>query len=309
MKNYIYPPEWENQRGTILIYPQRDSDWGCCFDEVEERFAEFIITIAKYQKVYLISDEPIIIDELENNENFENISGISSNDTWSRDSLALSVFKNGKPVFIKYQFNGWGGKFDASLDNQISEILKNDNFYNGDLIIEPLYIEGGAIETNGEILLLTESSILNSNRGQENSRDEVEKSLINYLGAKKIVWLENSYLAGDDTDGHIDMLARFADSNTILYSLPEIGSEITQKLPNCTLIKVPHPNYDKFPATYLNFIFVNGAILLPIYGVETDEEAIRIFQDVFPDREIVPIDSTYFIRQGGSLHCLTMQLY
>ncbi len=309
-QTFYYPAEWQTQRGTIAIYPNRDSDWGCCFAEVEIRFKEFLKKMADFQPVFLISTEQINLNLISKYE-IKNISGIEINDTWGRDSLAISIFdNNGKAKFIKYQFNGWGGKFDASLDNKISAELAKLGFYeNNEMFVENLFIEGGAIETNGEILLLTESSILNENRFQENSRDEVELNLKKYLGAKEIIWLKNSFLAGDDTDGHIDMLARFSDKNTILYALPEVGEEISQKLPNMKLIKVPHANFGEFPATYLNFIFVNNAILLPIYGIETDDQAIEIFKTVFKDREIVPVDSRFFIQQGGSLHCLTMQIY
>jgi len=290
---YFYPPEWEYQSGTILIPPTPDSDWDCCFDEVQRDFNQFIKKIEKYQKVYLIDN-------------------IKTDDTWGRDSLPLPIFKNGERYFLNYQFNGWGGKFDATNDNLITHNLIKSGFFPKDRVIDLSYIvEGGAIETNGETLLVTESSTLNSNRGQdsEKSRLEIEESFKLYLGVKRVVWLKNSFLAGDDTDGHIDMLARFGDKNSIFYSLDSVGDELKEKLPNKRFIKLPSPKFGDFPATYLNFIFVNGGVLFPVYGVEEDREALEIFQNFFLDRDVVPVKSDIFIQQGGSLHCLTMQLY
>jgi agmatine/peptidylarginine deiminase len=304
--SYSYPPEWVQQSGTILIFPKEDSDWGCCFRDVEEKFLSFIKAIAKYQKVYLISDREFHID------NVEVISGVETDDTWARDSLGLTIFKDKKRYLLNYQFNGWGGKFDATFDNQITKNLAEHGFFDKSRVIElPYIVEGGAIETNGDTLLVTESSTLNSNRNQESSesRSEIEKSFKEYLGVERVIWLKESYLKGDDTDGHIDMLARFANRETILYSLDSVGNELKERLPEMRFVQLPSPSFGDFPATYLNFIFVNGAILVPVYGLDSDKEAIQIFRDTFPDRDIVEVDSSIFIQQGGSLHCLTMQLY
>lgn len=307
LKNsFFYPPEWEKQSGTILIFPKEESDWNCCFDEVKTKFIEFIEKIAKYQKVYLIGNIEL------NTSNVETIKDIPIDDTWGRDSLPLTIFKNGEKYILNYQFNGWGGKFDATRDNQITYHLAQKGFFQKDRVINlPYIVEGGAIETNGEILLVTESSTLNINRGQDNkkSREEIEESFKKYLGVKRVIWLKESFLAGDDTDGHIDMLARFSDKDTILYSLEAIGDELKRELPEKRFFKLPSPKFGDAPATYLNFIFVKGAVLVPTYGVDEDREALEIFKDVFRDREIVSVDSSIFIQQGGSLHCLTMQLY
>lgn len=301
---FFYPPEWHKQRGTIFIVPQPHHDWGCCFDEVVESFRYFVSVVSKYQKVYLIGDLGGEYEEIEN---------IPTDDTWTRDTLPLTIFdKNGNRYFLNYQFNGWGGKFDFSNDNLITQRLSNIGFFPKERIINlPYIVEGGAVETNGDILLVTKSSILNRNRNQnsEESRREIENSFYQYLGVEKVVWIDNSYLEGDDTDGHIDMLARFGDRKTILYSLDEVGNELKEKLADFQYIQLPNPKFGEFPATYLNFIFVNGAVLIPTYGVAEDREAIEIFRKIFPDRKVEPINSSIFIRQGGSLHCLTMQLY
>ena len=304
--SYRYLPEWREQKGTILIFPKRGSDWNCCFDRAVKSFTHLIKAIAKYQKVYLILEEDITLDI----PNVEIIKGVKTNDTWARDSLGLTVFHNEKRYILNYQFNGWGNKFDSSLDNKITENLFQKNlFQDSKLINSPLIIEGGAVETDGKVLLVTETSILNINRGQKDSRKIIENSFRKYLGVSEIIWLKNSFLAGDDTDGHIDMLARFGENGEILYFLDEVGDEIMESLPNRKYIKFPTPSFEDFPTTYLNFIFVNGGILFPTYGVKEDMEAMEIFRTTFPKRDIIPIDSRTFIQQGGSLHCLTMQLY
>jgi len=304
-QKYFYPPEWNLQKGTVIIFPKKDSDWKCCFDEVSKHYLEFIKAIAKYQKVYLILEENIDIDI----KNVEIIKNVKTDDTWARDSLGLTIFKNGEKYILNYQFNGWGGKFNSSLDNQITETLFLKNFFKKSKLINSSFIiEGGAIETDGKNLLVTETSILNRNRNQADSKDKIESSFKQYLGISKIVWLKNSYLAGDDTDGHIDMLARFGENGEILYFLDEVGDEIKRSLPNKKYIKLPTPKFCEYPATYLNFIFVNRAILIPIYNIPEDIEAYNIFVEIFPNRDIVKIDSSIFIQQGGSLHCLTMQL-
>jgi len=300
MNNWKYPPEWNPQKGTILIFPKKDSDWNCCFDEVKKDFIFFIKAIAEFQTVYLILEEYIEI----NIPNVEVIKNIKTDDTWARDSLALTIFKNGKRDFLNFQFNGWGNKYPAYFDNRISE-----SFFQNNLIFNPFIIDGGAIETDGENLLVTKTSILNKNRHQLNRKYDIENSLKKNLGVSNIIWLENSFLAGDDTDGHIDMLARFGENSEVFYSLNNIGEEIKSYLPNKRFIKLPHPTFQDTPANYLNFIFVNGGLLFPTYGVKEDKQAFKIFQIHFPNRKIIPIDSRIFIQQGGSLHCLTMQIY
>lgn len=306
LNSFVYPPEWEQQNSTILIFPQRGGDWDCCFDEVVESFINLISVIAKYQKVYVIGDIKLNIDRV------EVISQIPINDTWGRDSLPLNIFRDGTSYFLNYQFNGWGQKFDSYYDNLITHNLIKQSFLKYNSVINlPYVVEGGAIETNGEVLLVTESSILNQNRGQDNieAKQKIEESFYKYFGVKQVVWLKNSFLENDDTDGHIDMLARFVDKNTIFYSLDSVGRELKNKLPNMRYIQLPSPTLRNYPATYLNFIFVNGAVLIPIYGVIEDQKAISIFKNFFLKREVVSIDSSLFIKQGGSLHCLTMQIY
>ena len=346
LKKSFLVPEWEKQKATILIFPSVESDWNCCFDEVSKKYFEFLEKILRFQKVILIVDKNAdshLIEELnildKKTENkLQIIQNINFNDTWARDSLGLILKTDDKKLVLDFNFNAWGGKFDAELDNKITENLFKKNIYselyNQDLNYLKLenFVEGGALETNGELLIATTKSIINQNRFSENKKSEIEEIFKKYFSINEILWLENGDLPNDDTDSHIDLLVRFANKKDILYTDyrtfdKNIDEEIYHSLKKMekelidfnnskdnfyNLIPVPTPVYkyqDEFyPASYLNFIFVNNAIILPIYGTKTDDLAVEIFHKAFPDREIITQDSTTFIRQGGSFHCLTMQL-
>jgi agmatine/peptidylarginine deiminase len=304
-------PEWKSQKGTILIFPKKNSDWKCCYKKVLKSFVNFVEIIAKFQKVFILTQNiKFAKSKINSNNNNIKFIKIDSNDTWARDSLGIEI----KDKILDFQFNGWGNKFDASLDNLITKKLFKQKFYSDKKIKKlSIILEGGAIETNEETLLTTTSAVANRNRSIK--KGKLEKQLLKLLKLKKIVWIKNSYLAGDDTDGHIDMLVRFGGKKTILYyPKRKLEKELFKKFPKFKLIKLPIPTKKTFnkkilPQTYLNFIFVKNSVLIPFYGVKEDKKALKIFKKVFPKREIIPIKSNIFIRQGGSLHCLTMQIF
>jgi agmatine deiminase len=340
-------PEWKTQKSTILIIPHKETDWKCCFDEVLQNYLELIINILKYQNITLLTHSSInknymkklkLIDKNSKNsiKIFENI---EFNDTWARDSLGLVLkTEDHNYAILDFQFNGWGGKFNATLDNQITEFLYQNNSYQDILNRKIEYIkfnniiEGGALETNGEVLIITKKSILNENRDSLDKQAETEEIFKKYLGIQEILWLESGDLINDDTDSHIDLLVRFANKREILYSdyrtfNTQIDKDVYFSLKNMEkelkawnkkhsnfykLIRVPtpiyHQNNEYFPASYLNFIFVNNAIIMPVYDLATDINALVIFKKVFKYRTILQQDSRVFISQGGSFHCLTMQI-
>jgi agmatine deiminase len=229
---------------------------------------------------------------------------------------------------IDFTFTGWGNKFDASLDNAMT--AKIADYYGADYKKERLILEGGAIESNGEGLLLTTTEcLLNPNRNAKlTQKFEIENILNEVFGTKKVLWLDHGYLAGDDTDSHIDTLARFADRETILYvkctdeadehyeALSQMEREL-QALRDLDgkpfkLIALPMTDaiyYDgeRLPATYANFLIVNDAVIVPTYSDRHDEEALATVQKAFPEREIVGVECSVLVRQHGSLHCVTMQ--
>jgi agmatine deiminase len=312
--------EWEEQSFVQLMFPHSQSDWGEYLDEVIEVFENIALNIAKYQKCLVCYSEDNTIQNIKSNPNiiFEKI---NSNDTWCRDFGGITVVDNNKYKILDFQFNGWGDKFDASLDNDITKsIFSNINTID-------FILEGGAIDINSKgVLLTTKECLLSSTRNKNFTPNMIEDTLKKYLGATKVLWLENGSLEGDDTDSHIDMLARFLDDNTIVYQscddiddinytpLKNMENELKTiaKKENFELIAMPHISakyYDKerLPASYINFLFINNAILVPTYQDKNDTKALNIFKDKFPNKDIIAIDCTNIIRQHGSLHCLSMQ--
>jgi len=309
-------PEWEKQEFVQLVLPHKNSDWDCCFEEAMKTFKEIAFAIAKYEKVLIVYQEDEILESFKH-KNFI-FKKIESNDTWSRDFGAISIKEDDKLKLLDFKFNGWGLKFPSNLDNNISRklfsSLKSYNFT----------LEGGGIDTNGETLLVTTECLMEKNRNYPMSKDEIEKFLKDVLGVKRVIWLDNGYLAGDDTDSHIDTLARFVNRDTIVYmkcydendehfeALNKMEKEL--KKTEFNLIPLPLPKAidfedERLPATYANFLIINGAVLLPIYNDENDDEVIEIFRDIFPDREIIAIDSNLLIKQHGSIHCVTKEYF
>ena len=331
----IFPAEWYPQKMVQLTWPHVNSDWEYLINEVEATFVEIAKAIAARQQLLIVCQDeaPLRIkfskQELQNISFFE----IASNDTWARDHGGIVVFEREKPVLYDFCFNGWGMKFAANNDNLITrKLFQQKAFpeYNYSTM-NFFVLEGGSIESDGAgTILTTEECLLSANRNDSLSKSEIEGCLTQFFGAERVLWLKNGFLAGDDTDSHIDTLARFCSQDTIVYvkcsdhndkhfeALSEMEKELkTFKKSNGEhyhLIELPMatPVYDpedghRLPATYANFLIINKAILLPVYNCPTDVQAIKAIKQAFPDREVIPIDCTVLIRQHGSLHCITMQ--
>jgi agmatine/peptidylarginine deiminase len=257
---------------------------------------------------------------------------IPSNDTWARDHGAISIFVDGKPYIYDFTFNGWGLKFAANHDNQITRRLYGQQTFQPEVGYQEMkycVLEGGSIETDGAGTILTTSQcLLSPNRNDYKLKAEIQEHLQLIFEAGNILWLNHGYLAGDDTDSHIDTLARFCDEQTIAYvqctdpedehfeELRKMEQELQSfRRPDGQPYKlVPLPMADavintgeRLPATYANFLIINEAVLLPFYGSPTDETARKRLQPLFPDREIIGINCLPLIKQHGSLHCVTMQ--
>ncbi len=322
------PAEFEEQSFVQMIFPHADSDWKHYLDEAVHTFVNIAEAIAKYEPCLMICDD---IERVKSHFNdTENIHFVrcESDDTWSRDCSGITVLENGKPTVIDFTFTGWGDKFDASLDNAITAQLAKH--YGAAYQKERFILEGGAIESNGKGLLLTTSQcLMNPNRNTKlTQKFEVEAILKETLGVEKILWLDHGYLAGDDTDSHVDTLARLIDTNTIMYlksddenddhyeELAKMEQQL-RALRNMDgnpfrLIALPMTDaiyYDdeRLPATYANFLIINGAVIVPTYSDRHDAEALSIIQQAFPDREVIGVECSVLIRQHGSLHCVTMQ--
>lgn len=326
------PAEWEQQSAIQITFPHENSDWKSVLPIVIPCFVEIIETISKFQKVIVVCNNKKQTADLLTDANIENLifAEIASNDTWARDHGGITVEQKGRNVILDFQFTGWGNKFEATLDNQITnKLFEKGIFKNTNIEKVNFVLEGGAIESNGSGTLLTTSEcLLNPNRNLF-TKNEIEKELEYYFGIQHFLWLNNGYLAGDDTDSHIDTLARFCNETTIAYvkcedekdehfsALSKMELELKAfKQKDGTpysLVSLPFPDaiYDddgeRLPATYANFLIMNQVVLVPIYDVPQDNLALSTFQKVFFDREIIGINCKPLILQHGSLHCITMQ--
>ncbi len=330
------PAEWEPQDGILLPWPHPESDWSEMLDLVEPVFLEIARAASRYGQVLIIAPDtaslPGKLSDASARMDNVRLLDVPTNDTWARDFGPVTVYQGGKAIPLDFQFNGWGGKFPAELDNQVtSELCKREVFSAGRAIKSALVLEGGSIDSDGTGSLLTTSRcLLNPNRNPGLNKDEIGTILKNGLGLKQIHWLNAGFLLGDDTDSHIDILARFAPDDTILYvgcddqqdlhydELAAMRAELAtfrtaEDRPYRLLqLPMPAPRFDaegnRLAATYANFLVINDAVLVPVYDDDNDKAACNIIASAFPAREIVPINCLPLICQGGSLHCSTMQL-
>lgn len=330
----IFPAEWYPQSGVQLTWPHEWSDWEPMLDEVVPCFVAIAREIMKREKLLIVCrDEATVREQLgEIIEERVCFCELESNDTWARDHGGISVFDNGKPMVYDFVFNGWGMKFAAEWDNLITRRLFRMDAFAEEVVpvnMQPLVLEGGSIESDGKGTLLTTVECLSSvNRNEYLDKEQLEYHLKEIFGLDRILWLESGYLAGDDTDSHVDTLARFCSEDTIAYvqctdpsdEHYEELQEMENELRAFTQVNgepyrlIPLPMADKvewegerLPATYANFLILNGAVLLPYYGSPKDEQAQTLLQQAFPDREVVGIPCLPLIKQHGSLHCVTMQ--
>lgn len=302
--------EWEPQSAVQLTWPHKDTDWAPILPEITAVYEEMKREIESRETVVVVDDIP-------------------HNDTWARDHGFITVEENGQLILLDFKFNGWGEKYAAELDNDINRQLYEQQLVKG--IYEShldFVLEGGSIESDGKGTIFTTTCCLMApHRNQPLTQQEIEQQLKDWLGAERIVWINHGSLIGDDTDGHIDTLVRIAPNDTLLY----IGADdehpdlllMEQELQQLRTIDghpyrllrlpMPRPIYDdgeRLPATYANYLVINGAVLVPTYNQpDLDQEAISTIGKAFPDREIIGIDCRAVIRQHGSLHCCTMQYY
>lgn len=331
------PAEWEPQSAVQLTWPHAHSDWASLLDQVEPLYQELTRQLLDHVAVIIAAPESAcstIKNQLADHPRADRLSvyPIASNDTWARDHGPITLELDDGLQLLDFTFNGWGNKFDARLDNEISRRLSEQGaFGTTPLQRIDLVLEGGAIESDGQgTLLTTEACLLNPNRNPELSKQQVEDRLKSLFGVRKINWLAHGYLAGDDTDSHIDTLARLCPGNIITYvdcddpadehyaELTAMAAEL-QQLTNASgesyqLVGLPWPSAifsedgDRLPATYANFLITNGAVLVPTYEDPKDEIALSTLARVFPDRKIIGLNALPLIEQHGSLHCITMQL-
>ena len=326
-----FPAEWSEQSAVLIAMPHADTDWAYMLEEVQQCFRDIAAAIASREHLVVVAPDVskarAILGGGDNIRYYQ----MPTNDTWARDFGGITVVRDGKPVVLDFKFNAWGLKFAANYDNLI-----NRNLYEQGAFCVAMenrlnfVLEGGSVESDGNGTLMTTSEcLLSPNRNGQMTQSEIESYLKSAFGVENVLWLDYGYLEGDDTDSHIDTLARFAPGNQILYvrcddkddAHYEALSKMERQLrgfrnANCEpykLVALPMPKaiYDednlRLPATYANFLIANGQVLVPIYNDDADERALDIIRGAFPGYDVVGIDCRALIRQHGSLHCVTMQ--
>ncbi|MBR5086286.1 MAG: agmatine deiminase family protein [Muribaculaceae bacterium] len=336
LSSVILPPEWERQDAIVMAWPHRDTDWGYMLNEAEACYKA--ITTAIVREMPLIVVAPNIeevscrLSDIDHNEKII-FHKCDTNDTWARDFGPISVLNGNDKLMLDFKFDAWGMKFAANKDNLVCRSMERSSIFNARLVnCQDFVLEGGSIESDGKGTILTTSRcLLSPNRNSALSKQEIEEVLHSRLGAKKVLWLNHGELAGDDTDAHIDTLARLAPNDTILYVKSDnTGDEQYESLMlmekelmsmtnadgkpfNLLPLPCPAPIYDedgeRLPATYANYLITNNQVLVPIYGQhDNDEKALSIIKKAFNNRDVVGIDCNALIKQHGSLHCITMQI-
>ena len=317
-----YPAEWEKQAAVWLAWPHNEKEWGKKrLPKIKEFYKELISIILKFQDVNLIlANEEMLNDVKAIHELPQRLKKIiiPNNDIWIRDYGPFFVSCRGEvtsPLLLDFEFNGWGGKFPPwDLDNNVS---KQITFYKGcEIESYPIILEGGAVEFSGDgLLVTTEQCLLNKNRNKNIKKEQFEKIIKSAFNIKEVIWLKRG-LQGDHTDGHIDNVARFIGPKKILVAIAnnkkDKNHEILQENLECLkkrkleLVEIPLPEgYDV--ASYINFIFVNGGVIVPTFNCDADKKALEVFKKIFPKRKIVGIDCSLLIQEGGGLHCMTKQ--
>lgn len=346
--SHRFPAEWEGVSAVMISWPHKHTDWAHMLDEVCD-CTESIIRALQQEGLKILLVGPDLTDahkrmaDIEHSQ--ENPYGVifievPTNDTWIRDYGPLTTIdENGNKILNDFKFNGWGLKFAADKDNLVTRTLFNRNvfsyisedtlLYNNCLNI---VFEGGSIESDGKGTLMTTSRcLLSPNRNGAWTREDTERTLLNIFGARKLLWIEHGELEGDDTDAHVDTLARLAPHNTIIFcgcdNAEDIHFEPLQSMKkeislftdadglafNLLELPLPDPIFDeeglRLPATYANYLVTPAKVLVPSYGQPLkDLLARQIIAVAYNDREIVSVDCRALIRQHGSLHCATMQI-
>ena len=353
-EDYRMPAEWEAQSGVQLTWPHAGTDWAPMLQEITTTYEEMAREISKREPLLIVAPEGTEWSMVRSTEGRLLPTGrkngqwsmVNTNDTWARDHGFITLVPTHpsaltpqpsalntqpSPLLLDFQFNGWGAKFPAELDNAINRHLYDEGRVRGQYVdCLDFVLEGGSIESDGQGTIFTTTGCLMApHRNQPLTKEEIEARLLQTLCAKRIVWIDHGHLVGDDTDGHIDTLVRICPDDTLLYmscddpqdeqyeDLRLMAEELSQlrtldgRPYRLMALPSPRPIYDdgdRLPATYANFLIIIGAVLVPTYAQpDLDREACRIIGEAFPDREIVPIDSRAIIRQHGSIHCCTMQ--
>lgn len=339
------PAEWEEQEAIVITWPHEATDWRPMLESITETYVGLALTIALRERLIIVCpDKEAVIQRLlrgigerslDEGPFMGRISYVEAetNDTWTRDHGPITLLdRDGERVMLDFRFNGWGGKFSWDRDNHITRCLSQSGLLRaGYEDHDDFVLEGGSIESDGRgTLFTTPCCLMAPGRNQPMDQKEIEIQLKRRLSVERVVWIEAECLEGDDTDGHIDTLMRVAPGDTLLY----VGCDDEQDSQHASLkrmedglqglttlegspyrlMRLPSPEPiihegERLPATYANFLVINGAVICPTYGQpSTDREALLTIGKAFPGREIIGLDARLIIRQHGSIHCCTMQI-
>ncbi len=333
---YRFPAEWEPQSAVLIAWPHAETDWADRLADVEETYVALVAAITRFQPVVIC----VADDDLQTyaearlrsaRVDMERVRFVPAeyDDTWLRDSGPITLRDGDRFKLLDFRFTGWGGKYEASRDDRlVGELSGLQLFHNYFVQSIDFALEGGGIETDGAGTLLTTWRCLHE-RHPDASREELTDKLARWLKQDRVLWLDHGYLEGDDTDAHIDTLARFAPGDAIVYQACDDASDVHHAELQAMAADIaalrtadgrpyrPFPlpwaqpvidNGRRLAASYANYLIINGAVLMPAYGDPADDQAAAVLAEAYPDREIVQVLCRALIWQNGSLHCITMQL-
>lgn len=334
------PAEWYPQRAVQITWPDELTDWEPYLQEVTDCYLRIAYEISVSQKLIITCRDKerveVLLKEKFPQKALDNIILVECpiNDTWVRDYGFITIVEDGKYKLLDFRFNGWGDKFDAQNDNDVNKALYATGLLDGEYHDDQDFVfEGGSIESDGQGTLLTTSQcLLNPNRNPHLSKGDIEHLLLTRLKAQRLLWLDYGYLSGDDTDSHVDTLARLCPDNTIVYVQctdkddehyaelkrmeEQLQSFVTTDGKSYHLLPLPMAPvlYDedgmRLPSTYANYLVINRRVLMPTYGdAELDDRAVAVLESAFPGYSVTGIDCRVLVKQHGSLHCSTMQYY
>ncbi len=326
---YQMPPEWAEHQRTLMEWPVKEAEWPEPFEDILPAFASVVKAIARFEPVTILASPHLLEEAARFCGSGVEIMPIGHNDSWMRDNGPTFLLnQQGNLAGVNWIFNAWGGKFPSELDNLVApKVLQ---YYHVPYFDAPIVMEGGSFHVDGEgTLLTTEECLLNPNRNPNLNREAIESYLKKYLNVSKIIWLKRGW-DGDDTDGHVDNIACFAEPGVVIaqvcsdpddpnYEISQENMEILRKATDAKgrpfqIIEIEQPPASyygdlRLTLSYLNFYFVNNGIILPFFGNEaTDKAAFAIIKATFPKRKIVTIDGLTIARGGGNVHCLTQQM-
>lgn len=308
--------EWERQDSLLLSLPHKNSDWACYLEDILISYEELVKAVTPYQKCILICPDDEILNRFKKFQNCDFLC-IDTNDTWIRD-YGMINFKNGDKISsYDFKFNAWGGKFNSNKDDIVNKEL--NKIFKDEMIDVDMILEGGSVEFNGNgVLLTTEHCLLNKNRNSHLAKQQIENKLKELFGLSRVIWLKNGFIKGDDTDHHIDTLARFITPDTIAYAscndssdeqyfeLKKMEEELMDTGFKLLALPLPKPkfyNNKRLGCTYTNFVFVNGALIVPTYSDDNDQIVLERLKNALGDLKVIGVNSLVFVRQNGSIHC------